>query len=142
MIKKKSISTITVKTVISAPISKVWKYWTLPEHITKWNNASDDWHTTRASNDLRPGGKFTSRMEAKDGSAGFDFTGTYDHVRKHEYIAYTMDDGRKVSIQFRDDGNKTRISETFMPERENSILIQKNGWQAIINNFKKYVERV
>ncbi len=141
MSTKKIISTITVKTAVAAPIDKVWDCWTSPEHITKWNNASDDWHTPRAENDLRPGGRFVSRMEAKDGSAGFDFGGTYDHVRKHKYIAYTMDDGRKVSIQFTDDGNTTRISETFDPEQMNSRKMQKDGWQAIINNFKKYVEK-
>lgn len=141
MSKKKSISTITVKTAVAAPVEKVWDYWTSPKHIKKWNNASEDWHTTRAENDLRPGGKFVSRMEAKDGSAGFDFSGTYDHIRKHEYIAYTMDDGRKVSIQFTNDGNETQITETFDPEQQNSREIQKDGWQAIINNFKKYVEK-
>lgn len=141
MSKKKSRSTITVKTTVAAPIDKVWDYWTSPEHIKKWNNASNNWHTPRAENDLRPGGKFVSRMEAKDGSAGFDFCGTYDHVRKHDYIAYTMDDGRKVSIQFTVDGNTTRISETFDSERMNSRKIQKDGWQAIMNNFKKYIEK-
>lgn len=141
MSKNKSTSTITVKTAVAAPVTKVWECWTSPKHITKWNHASDDWHTTHAENDLRPGGRFVSRMEAKDGSAGFDFGGVYDYVRKHEYIAYTMDDGRKVSIRFTDDGNTTRISETFDPEQMNSRKMQKDGWQAIINNFKKYVEK-
>lgn len=141
MSKKKIISTITVKTAVTAPIDRVWECWTLPKHIKKWNNASEDWHTPKAENDLRPGGRFVSRMEAKDGSAGFDFGGTYDHVRKHEYISYTMDDGRKVSIQFTDAGNTTRISETFAPEQTHSRNMQKDGWQAIINNFKKYVEK-
>src|SRR3954470_23471436 len=93
-------TTITVENTVNAPVEKVWKYWTSPEHITKWNNASDDWHTPRAENDLREGGKFSARMEAKDGSFGFDFWGTYDEVKNNERIAYTMGDGRKCTIQF------------------------------------------
>src|SRR6266850_8555487 len=91
---------ITVENAINAPVEKVWQYWTKPEHITQWNNASDDWHTPRAENDLRVGGSFSSRMEAKDGSFGFDFGGVYDEVKTNERIAYTMGDGRKVKITF------------------------------------------
>jgi uncharacterized protein YndB with AHSA1/START domain len=132
---------ITVETVVNAPVEKTWKFWTSPEHITKWNQASDDWHTTAAKNDLRTGGKFTARMEAKDGSAGFDFEGVYDEVKNHSRIAYTMEDGRKVSVTFSADGNRTRVTETFDPEGTNPIELQRGGWQAILDNFRKYTER-
>ena len=132
--------TITVETTVEAPVDKVWKYWNLPEHITQWANASDDWHTTRAENDVRKGGKFLSRMEAKDGSFGFDFGGVYDQVIPNQYIAYTLGDGRKVEITFSAAGNETRIVETFEPEGANPIEMQRGGWQAIMDNFKKYTE--
>ncbi|HLG04376.1 MAG TPA: SRPBCC family protein [Bacteroidia bacterium] len=131
---------VTVQTVINAPIGKVWKCWTTPEHIMKWNNASDDWHTPSAENDLRTGGKFSARMEAKDGSVGFDFRGVYDRVVTNENIDYTMGDGRKVNITFSTKDNETTVIETFDAENQNSIEMQRNGWQAIIDNFKKYVE--
>ena len=133
-------TTITVETTVNAPVQKVWEFWTGPEHIVKWNNASDDWHTPRAENDLRVGGKFLSRMEAKDGSFGFDFGGIYDEVTTNEVIAYTIDDGRKVKITFSPSGNETRIVETFEAESMNSIELQRTGWQAILDNFKKYAE--
>ena len=133
-------TTITVKNTVNAPIEKIWSCWTKPEHIIKWNNASDDWHTPRAENDLRVGGKFLSRMEARDGSAGFDFGGVYDEVKTNELIAYTMDDGRKVKINFTSQGNTTKVVETFEAENENSIEIQQGGWQAILDSFKKYTE--
>jgi uncharacterized protein YndB with AHSA1/START domain len=132
---------ITVKTTVNAPIGKVWKYWTEPDHITKWNNASDDWHTPFAENDLRVGGKFLSRMEAKDGSFGFDFGGIYDEVKLNEEISYTLGDGRKVNITFFDQENETEIIETFDAETTNSIELQQQGWQAILDNFKKYAEQ-
>ena len=131
---------ITIETTINAPVEKVWKFWTLPEHITKWNSASDDWHTPRAENDLRAGGKFAARMEAKDGSFGFDFGGVYDDVKTNELIEYTLGDGRKVAVHFTPNGNETKVSETFEVENTNSIEMQRGGWQAILNNFKKYVE--
>lgn len=131
---------ITVKTTIEAPVEKVWKYWTAPEHIKKWNYASDDWHTPNAENDLRPGGKFVSRMEAKDGSFGFDFGGIYDEVKENKYIAYTLGDDRKVEITFSANGNETDIEETFEAENQNPIEMQRAGWQAILGNFKKYTE--
>ena len=131
---------ITIETTVNAPVEKVWEYWTKPEHVVKWNNASEDWHTTKAENDFRVGGTFVSRMEAKDGSAGFDFTGVNDEIKDHEYIGYTIGDGRKVSIKFTGDGNKTAIAETFEAENTNSIEMQKGGWQAILDNFKKYTE--
>ncbi len=133
-------NTITVENTIQAPIDKVWKYWTDPTHIKKWNNASDDWHTPFAENDLKKGGKFLSRMESKDGKFGFDFGGVYDEIRTNELISYTMGDGRKVQISFLDGSGSTKVSETFEPENTNSHVMQKDGWQAILDNFKKYVE--
>jgi uncharacterized protein YndB with AHSA1/START domain len=132
---------VTVETTVQAPVEKVWEYWTEPTHITKWNSASDDWHTPIAENDLRAGGKFHSRMEAKDGSFGFDFGGIYDEVKLHEVIAYTLGDGRKVTITFKGQDNETEVIETFDAETENSIELQQQGWQAILNNFKKYAEQ-
>ena len=131
---------ITIETTINAPVEKVWKFWTLPEHITKWNSASDDWHTPKAENDLRVGGKFAARMEAKDGSFGFDFGGVYDAVKTNELIRYTIGDGRKVAVHFTPNGNETKLSETFEAENTNPVEMQRGGWQAILNNFKKYVE--
>ena len=131
---------ITVESTINAPVEKVWEYWTKPEHITQWNNASDDWHTPRAENDLRVGGSFAARMEAKDRSFGFDFGGIYDAVTTNEYIEYTLGDGRKVTITFTADGNKTKLVESFEAESTNSIEMQQGGWQNILDNFKKYTE--
>ena len=132
--------TITIQTNVKAPVLKVWNYWTKPEHIIKWNQASDDWHTTRAENDLRVGGRFLARMEAKDGSFGFDFGGIYDEVKENEYIEYTIGDGIKVKIIFTSQNDKTEIVETFEAENTNSLEMQKGGWQAILDNFKKYTE--
>ena len=131
---------ITVENTINAPIDKIWEAWTKPEHVVKWNNASDDWHTPKASNDLREGGKFSFRMEARDGSMGFDFGGVYDIVRNHEYIEYTMSDDRKVKVTFTSLGDATNVIETFEAENTHSIELQKSGWQSILDNFKKYVE--
>ena len=132
---------ITVETTVQAPVERVWKYWTEPTHITKWNTASEDWHTPFAENDLRAGGKFLSRMEAKDGSFGFDFGGVYDEVKLHEVIAYSMEDGRRVTITFKGKENETEVIETFDAETTNSIEMQQQGWQAILDNFKKYAEQ-
>lgn len=132
--------TITVEAIIKAPVEKIWKYWTMPEHIKQWNKASDDWHTPYAENDVRTGGKFLSRMEAKDKSVGFDFGGVYDEVKDHKLIAYTIGDGRKVKIIFSGDKNKTKITETFEAENQNPVEMQRSGWQAILDNFKKYTE--
>jgi uncharacterized protein YndB with AHSA1/START domain len=131
---------LTVENTINAPVEKVWEYWTKPEHIIRWSTPSDDWHTPRAENDLKAGGNFLSRMEAKDGSVGFDFGGVYDAVTKNEYIEYTIGDGRKVKIIFKSDGNKTKITESFEAENIHSIEMQQGGWQAILDNFKKYTE--
>jgi uncharacterized protein YndB with AHSA1/START domain len=135
-----SVTKITVHNTVNAPVEKVWKYWTMPEHITKWNSASDDWHSPRAENDLRKGGKFFARMEAKDGSVGFDFEGVYDEVKTNELIAYTMGDGRKVIVTFLPAGNTTTVTETFDAETVNPVEMQRGGWQAILDNFKKYTE--
>ncbi|MBS1604226.1 MAG: SRPBCC family protein [Bacteroidetes bacterium] len=131
---------ITVETTVKKPVEKVWEFWSAPEHITKWNTASDDWHTPHAVNDLRTGGKFSARMEAKDGSFGFDFGGVYDNVQQYRLIEYTLGDGRKVSVSFNSKDNETRITETFEAEGTNPIEMQKGGWQAILDNFKKYTE--
>ncbi len=131
---------ITVETTVNAPLQKVWECWTEPKHITQWNAASDDWHAPKATNDLREGGTFTCRMEAKDGSAGFDFGGTYTKVTEHKHIAYTMGDTRKVTVEFDDHGGYTHITETFEAESENSPEMQRQGWQSILDNFKKYAE--
>lgn len=121
-------------------LGNTWEYWTKPEHIVKWNNASKDWHIPWAENDLRAGGRFVSRMEAKDGSFGFNFGGVYDAVTENEYIENTLDDGRKVKIIFTAEGSNTRVVESFEPENINSLELQKGGWQAILDNFKKYTE--
>lgn len=136
-----SYEKITVEAVIAAPVSKVWECWTDPKHITQWYAASDDWHAPRAENDLRAGGEFTTRMEAKDGSFGFDFGGVYDAVKPHELIEYTLGDGRAVKITFEDKGGETKVIETFDAENQNTLERQRFGWQAILDNFKKYVER-
>lgn len=131
---------LTVESTVNAPVQKVWKYWTEPKHITQWNHASDDWWSPRAENDLRPGGKFFCRMEAKDASTGFDFGGVYDEVRPNEYIEYTIGDGRKVKVTFTAAGNKTQVRESFEAEGTNPIEMQRGGWQAILDNFKKHAE--
>jgi uncharacterized protein YndB with AHSA1/START domain len=131
---------INIENIVSADVKRVWKYWTEPEHITKWNFASDDWQCPSAENDLKAGGKFSYRMEAKDGSFGFDFWGTYDEIIDHKKIAYTMGDGRKAITNFDQLGDKTKINTTFDAENQNPIEMQKDGWQAILNNFKKHVE--
>ena len=131
---------ITVQVSVNAPLELVWKCWTNPEDIVKWNNASDDWHTTRAENDLRVGGKFNSRMEAKDGSFGFDFEGIYTALKQNELIEYVLPDDRKVSITFTDLDFQTQVTESFDPENVYPQEYQKAGWQSILNNFKKYVE--
>lgn len=131
---------ITVGTTIDANRERVWNYWNQPEHITQWNSADDSWHCPRAENDLRVGGTFKSRMEARDGSMGFDFEATYDEVVENKKIAYTMTDGRQAVTTFEDIGGKTKITTTFDAESQNPIEMQKDGWQAIIDNFKNYVE--
>jgi uncharacterized protein YndB with AHSA1/START domain len=133
-------SPITVQASIAAPLQKVWDYWTGPEHVMQWNQASEDWHCPKASNDLRTGGKFSSTMAAKDGSMSFDFEGVYDEVIPGELIRYTMADGREVSISFEVQDGMTLIIETFDPESMHSEELQRAGWQAIMDSFKRYVE--
>jgi uncharacterized protein YndB with AHSA1/START domain len=132
---------ITIKANVNAPVEKVWKLWNTPSDITQWNAASDDWHTTRAENELWVGGKLSARMEAKDGSFGFDFGGIYDEVIPNKKLTYTLGDGRKVDVTFEGNGQQTNVIETFDAESENSIEMQRNGWQAILDNFKKYAEK-
>lgn len=131
---------IEISTKVNSEINKVWDYWTQPQHITKWNSPSEEWHTPTAKNDLRKGGKFSFRMEAKDGSTGFDFGGTYDVVRDKEFISYSLDDNRKVNISFEQMNGETLIIEKFEPESQNSEDMQREGWQAILNKFKSYTE--
>ena len=131
---------ITVQSTIKAPIEKIWSYWTESKHITQWYFASDDWHAPHAENDLHVKGKFRTRMAAKDGSAGFDFEGVYTRIEKYKAIDYTIPDGRKVKISFSDLGNKTKVVESFEPEKENPVEMQKAGWQAILDNFRRYTE--
>ena len=131
---------ITVETAINAPVEKVWEHWTEPQHIINWCNASDDWHAPYAENNLQVGGKFKTAMAAKDGSASFDFEGVYTNIQEYNLIEYIIADGRKVKIRFSGQGEQTKIIETFDPEDINSHEMQKGGWQAILDNFKKYTE--
>lgn len=133
-------TSITVEATINAPVEKVWKFWSDPQHITQWCAASDDWHAPYAENDLREDGKFKTTMAAKDGSFSFDFEGVYSKVELNKNIEYAMSDGRKVKIIFSAAGNSTKVTETFDAETENPIEMQRGGWQAILDNFKKHVE--
>jgi len=133
---------ITIETTVNVPAAKAWTVMTEPAHVVKWNAASPDWHTPRAENDCRKGGRFTYRMEAKDGSFGFDFGGTYDQVTLQSSYAYTMDDGRTVVVMFIPLGESTRIIETFVAESQNSPELQRSGWQSILDNYKKYAESI
>lgn len=136
-----SLSKITVEATIAANTKKVWDYYTNPVHIVNWNFAGDDWHCPKAENDLRVGGRCSSRMEAKDGSFGFDFNTIYEEIIDQKLIAYAMEDGRKAKIDFIDNGNSTFVSICFDPESKNPMELQKGGWQMILNNFKKYTEQ-
>lgn len=136
-----AVKSVTVSTTVSAPVEKVWKYWNEPEHITQWAFATPEWHAPKAENDLREGGTFTTRMEARDGSMGFEFGGTYTKVEPHRAIEYTLGDGREVTVYFEKTGDsETRIVETFDIENTNPEEMQRGGWQAILDNFKKHVE--
>ena len=132
---------IQIQTVIQRPVAEVWTYWTEPEHIKAWNAASDDWHTTEATNDVQAGGRFSSHMAAKDGSVGFDFSGVYLEVILYEKLAYTIDDGRHVTILFTANGDETEVDETFEAESTNPPEMQQAGWQAILDRFKAYAEQ-
>ena len=131
---------ITIQTKVQAPLDKIWSFWTVPEHITKWNSASEDWHTPYADNDLKVGGKFKYTMASKDGAMSFDFTGTYSSIQDKRTIAYTIEDGREVIIVFEEQEDGVIIRESFDPELENPKKLQQQGWQTILDNFKKYVE--
>src|SRR5690554_2618764 len=131
---------ITIEALIAADIEKVWDFYTDPEHITKWNYASDDWHCPKAENDMKIGGKYAARMEVKDGSFGFDFEAVYDEIIPFEKIVYTIEDGRKVVTVFENLNDKTKVTTIFEAENQNPVDMQKAGWQAILNNFKRYVE--
>lgn len=133
-------SKISIVANVGVDPIKAWELWTLPTHIVKWNFASDDWHCPKAENDLRVGGKMKSRMEAKDGSFGFDFEGIYDDVVNGKKIAYSMDDGRKVITTFEDIGGSTKITTVFDAENTHPVEMQRDGWQAVLNNYKKYAE--
>jgi uncharacterized protein YndB with AHSA1/START domain len=137
-----SPTTITVKTTIHAPINKVWKCWTEPVHVMNWNHASDDWHTPHAENDLSVGGKFSYTMAAKDGSFSFDFWGNYTDIQVHESITIKLGDDRNLHISFVSDGDITHVTETFDAEDQNPAELQQIGWQAILDNFKKYTESI
>jgi uncharacterized protein YndB with AHSA1/START domain len=132
---------LTIEAAIKAPVEKVWELWTDPKHIVNWNSASADWVTPRAENDLRPGGRFLSRMEARDGSWGFDFSGVYNKVEPYRLITYTLDDEREVQMNFFSDNGITTVTGNFEPEDTNSLEMQKAGWQAILDNFKQYAEK-
>lgn len=131
---------ITVEATVNAPVAKAWDTYTNPEHITKWNFASDDWQCPWAKNDMRVGGTYSARMEAKDGSFGFEFGATYTEINEGKNFTYVMGDGRKCTVSFTPQGNATHVAVTFDAENQNPVEMQKGGWQAILNNYKKYTE--
>lgn len=131
---------IKIETIVNAPIDTVWNAWTKPEHVTKWNFASDDWHCPKAENDVRKDGKFSSTMAAKDGSFSFDFGGTHTDIEEFKFIESVMGDGRKMKVTFIQDGSNTKVIEEFEPESQHPVDFQKAGWQSILDNFKKYTE--
>jgi uncharacterized protein YndB with AHSA1/START domain len=131
---------VTIEATVNAPVEKVWKYWGEPQHITQWAFASPDWHAPHAENDLRTNGKFSTTMAAKDGSYSFEFGGVYTNVEKNKVAEYELGDGRKVKVSFSEAGNQTKVTQTFEAENENPVEFQKAGWQAILDNMKKYTE--
>jgi uncharacterized protein YndB with AHSA1/START domain len=138
--EKEQRTILKVFTTVKAPVEVAWKCWTTPQDIVRWNNASEDWLTSTAKNDFRPGGKFNYRIEAKDGSFGFNFEGTYLEIVTHESIKYVIADNRKVEVLFFGSGKETQIAEYFEAEDFHPAEMQSSGWQAILNNFKKYTE--
>ena len=136
----KARTILTVQSMINSSVTKVWKYWTCPDDIVKWNMPSQSWCMPWARNELRPGGRFMYRMEARDGSTGFDIEGTYDFVVYCREITFTTVDGRKVLVRFSGKGNRTEVTEIFETEYGNSVDAQRDGWQSILDNFKRYVE--
>lgn len=133
---------ITIETNVNASVETVWEAWTNPEHVMRWNHASDDWHCPEATNDLRIGGRFSFTMASKDGKMSFDFEGVYVNIEEHELIQYKIGDGREVKVTFRKTGEVVKVVETFEAEKVHSIEQQKAGWQAILDNFKKYTEQM
>ena len=131
---------ITIETVVKAGLNKVWDAWNNPEDIKQWNTAQEDWHTTQSTVDLREGGKFSARMEAKDGSMGFDFEGTYTRVEPKKAVEYRMSDGREVQVELVELPGGVLVKETFDAETENTPELQRQGWQAILDNFGRHVE--
>lgn len=131
---------LTVITTINKNSKTTWEAFTLPQHITNWYFASADWHAPFAENDLRVGGKFKTRMEAKDDSFGFDFSGTYTNVVLHKQLDYTLDDNRLVTVSFNEENNQTLVTQSFEPETENTLELQQHGWQMILDNFKSHTE--
>ncbi len=136
------MKSITLTTEVKKPLKKVWDCFTLPKHITQWNFASPEWVCPTATNVLKTGGQFSWRMEAKDGSMGFDFSGTYLEIQPHRLLKYTIDDGREVSVKFEESHGAVLVTETFEPENQNDLEMQRQGWQAILDNFKKHAEKV
>jgi uncharacterized protein YndB with AHSA1/START domain len=132
---------ITVETVVNADLDKVWRAWSNPEDIQQWNAASDDWHTPRSTVDLREGGKFVARMEAKDGSMGFDFEAIYTRIVPNRLIEYRIADGRDVKVEFAERAGGVLVKETFEAETENTPELQRQGWQSILDNFARHVEK-
>lgn len=133
-------ATITVETVVNAPIEKVWNAFTTPEDIINWNSPSPEWHTPKATNDLKEGGKFSYTMAARDGSMSFDFGGEFVSIQPNKYLEYNIGDGRNVQVTFEQQGNGVKVTEVFEPESMNPVEMQQAGWQAILDCFKNYVE--
>lgn len=136
-----NVTEISIYAEIDVPIKLAWELWHTPIHIKEWYTASEEWATSEAENNFKEGGKFSYRMEAKDGTVDFDFSGKYDKIENHRFISYTLDDGRKVDVRFRKTDTDTIIIQKFQPETENPLKIQKEGWQAILNNFKRYAQK-
>ncbi len=135
------METIQIEAIVNSPVEKVWEYWTNNDHVTKWNHASDDWHCPKAENNLKEGGHFSYIMAAKDGSTSFDFNGTYSHIMPLKEINYELEGGRQVQVIFEKLSEKsTKVIEIFEAETENSLELQKNGWQSILDNFKTHTE--
>lgn len=135
-----AIVNITIETLVHAPINLVWDTWNSPNHVVHWNHASDDWHSPKAENNFVVGGKFVYRMEAKDNSFGFDFSGTYEEIVDKKRVVTRLDDNRLVKTEFYGENDSVRIVETFEAEDQNSIELQREGWSSILNNYKLYTE--
>ena len=133
---------IRIEVLVDAAVSKAWESWTSPDHIVHWNFASEDWQCPSASVDLRVGGKYEARMEAKDGSMGFDFIATFVEVEPLAKLVSRLDDSRLIDVEFKEEGGKTRVIEEFEIEDQNSAEMQRQGWQNILDNYKSYTESI